>query len=93
MKLVRNENEDGIGKYALIEREKNNHIEHGYPNTENEFFVLKLKDIHSRVALLAYSESLYRHKQDEFAKEIRELADRAGTYSKWCKEPNYYNKP
>ena len=87
MKLYRNINTKGIGKYHLIELQKNNHIEHGLPFTENEFFVLKLKDIHALPALLAYAKSV-DNSDSEYKNEILELTNRAGINSKWCKTPD-----
>lgn len=87
MKLLRNTNPDGMCKYSLIEHQKGDHIEHGLPSTENEFFVLKLKDKNSRAALLAYANSA-EVTDKELAAEVRELANRAGVKSQWCKEPD-----
>lgn len=87
MKLVRNITPSGMCKYSLIEHEKGHQIEHGFPNSEHEFFVIKLKDRHSHAALLAYALSI-KDADPEFAKEIGELSSRAGRYSPWCKEPD-----
>jgi len=87
MKLVRNITEDGKCKYSLIENLKDGKIEHGLPGTEDEFFVLKLKDVHSKAALLAYAESI-NSEDPEFAEEVRDLASRSGTDSPWCKSPD-----
>jgi hypothetical protein len=56
MRLKRNISPNG--KYSLIEHERNDHVEHGLPNTENEFFVIKLKDKYARSALIGYLEAL-----------------------------------
>lgn len=87
MDLVRNTTTDGSCKYSLIEHQKNDHIEHGLPGTEGEFFVLKLKDIHAKDALEAYAQSIKGWDPD-FAAQVQELADRAGVDSPWCKEPD-----
>ena len=91
MKLVRNTTKNGICKYSIIEHEKNDHVEHGLPNTENEFFVIKLKDKHAQAALNAYVESIlddFDYVDNEYAKDIKELADRSGEDSPWCKAPD-----
>lgn len=54
MKLDRNINPDGRGKYALINLRRNT-IEWGGPTPEEQFFVLKLKDEFAAPALRAYA--------------------------------------
>ena len=44
MRLVRNTSPDLKGKYALLNLGKNT-IEYGLPNTKEEFFVIKLKEM------------------------------------------------
>lgn len=90
MRLKRNTTPDGMCKYSLIEHEKSDHVEHGLPGTENEFFVIKLKDIHARAALLGYLGSILQKADfdEEYAHDIFELSKRAGINSKWCKEPD-----
>ena len=87
MKLVRNTTSDGKCKYALVERLKNDNIEYGLPKTENEFFVIKLKDVNAKAALEAYAESA-KSTDPELAKEVLELASRSGANSKFCKQPD-----
>jgi len=58
-----------------------------YPETEGEFFVLRLRDRHAQAALHAYANSVGAT-DAQFAAEVRELADRAGPSSPWCKEPD-----
>jgi glutamine synthetase len=62
-------------------------IEWGAVGTEDEFFLVKLKDRHSRPALQAYATSIRDH-DPEFAEEVEEMAARAGTQSPFCKEPD-----
>jgi len=54
---------------------------------QNEAFVIKLKDIHSRAALMGYAISA---KEDEpgYAQQVKELAERSGIYSRYCKTPD-----
>lgn len=113
MRLDRNKNLDGQGKYMLFLTRKFTEqyapgsildpetevqkaatllldeglIEDPGPGTQQEFFVLRLKDRHSRAALSAYAESV-RQSDPEFAAEVDELAARAGPFSPWCKEPD-----
>lgn len=87
MRLDRNINSDGMCKYSIIEHQKNDRIEHGLPNTENEFFVIKLKDKNAFPALKAYADSV-KNEDPEFAKEVMELANRSGMYNPNCKNPD-----
>ena len=91
MKLDRNLNKDGIGKYALINlrkvpNEENTDIsnalfildkagviEWGIPGYDDEFFVIKLKDIFAARALYAYSDMASGF-DIEWAKEVARLA-------------------
>lgn len=90
MRLKRNITKTGICKYSLIENEKDGHIEHGLPKTENEFFVIKLKDKYARKALIGYLDALTSDDEydSEYARDIQELAQRSGPLSKWCKKPD-----
>ncbi|WP_415913376.1 hypothetical protein [Neptuniibacter sp. QD37_11] len=87
MDLIRNTTKDGRCKYALVERLKDDRLEYGLPGTEDEFFVLKLKDKHAKAALEAYVASV-KDEDPEYARQIQELADRAGADSPWCKAPD-----
>ncbi len=85
MKLDRNVNADGRGKYALINWRRST-IEFGNTD-EDEFFVIKLKDRFAAPALKAYAESVEQYGNEigghggldmhEYATEIFELASRA----------------
>ena len=115
MKLDRNTNEAGRGKYALlklrelasvgsvpgktfrqptkIERALNTLdaaglIEWGAPNTEGEFFVLKLRDAYAEAALTLYANTAMLAGDGEYAREVKALADRAGARSLFCKKPD-----
>lgn len=57
--------------------------------SQEEFFVLKLKDQHSRVALLAYAESV-RLVDPEFSAAVGRMADRAGAHHAKSKEPDTF---
>jgi hypothetical protein len=83
MKLDRNVNKDGKGKYALINL-RTNKVEWGFQGHPDEFFVIKLKDMNAGAALIAYAESCYKH-DPEFAQEVMELAKRAGQRNPHCK--------
>lgn len=62
-------------------------IDYGNVGTPSEFFLVKLKDRHSRPALHAYAESI-ASVDPEFCAEVCEMAERAGASSPWCKEPD-----
>ncbi len=88
MRLQRNITLDGSCKYSLIQHEKSGIIEDGRKNTEHEFFVIKLKDINSRLPLIIYAICAWFNDDDELAKDVFELSKRAGKNSKWCKKPD-----
>ncbi len=85
MKLDRNTNPDGKGKYALINL-RTNKVEWGN-NLEDEFFVIKLKDRFAERALRAYAlavREFIKHcdpplteHMEEWAEEVEGLADKA----------------
>lgn len=86
MRLQRNVSPDGMGKFAVINLRKGT-FELGTPGTPEEFFVIKLKDEFSKAALLAYAQAA-EATDPEYAKDIRELAARAGADSPFCKKPD-----
>lgn len=113
MKLDRNINGNGRGKYGLIlnrelARAKDIHspqglteieyaisvLEHagiiqwGEPNTENEFFVLKLKDKYAGGALHTYASYAVRDGEVEYGQEVMALAKRAGEWHPSSKKPD-----
>lgn len=51
-------------------------LEYGEKGTAEEFFAIKLKDIHARHALFAYAHSMVDY-DPELAKEVFELAARS----------------
>ena len=77
MNLDRKINLDGHGKYALI-NQRTDKVEWGAPGSDEEFFVIKLKDVNAAAALYAYAQ---RCQDAEFAKDVRELAERAANHS------------
>ena len=86
MKLDRNINQDGKGKYALLNL-RTNKIEWGNLYDEDEFFVIKLKDKYARAALTAYANAAW-HDDEEWFNEIMELAKRSGRDHPNCKKPD-----
>lgn len=62
-------------------------FENPRPGEREEFFLVKLKDPRSTRALDAYADAA--HQTDpEFAAEVRQLAERSGEFSPFCKEPD-----
>lgn len=86
MKLIRNTDPDGQGKYTVVNNLTGKTLD-GHPGAEDEFFVIKLKDKHSQAALRAYAASV-RDADPEYAGQVDELADRAGPSSPFCKNPD-----
>ncbi len=117
MKLDRNVNGDGRGKYGLI---LNRELEalyslHGatgdvskqaaealatlerlgiidWADTpETEAFVMRLKDVFARPALIGYASAAFREGGpgfEEYANDVMTLAQRAGTKHPNCKTPD-----
>ena len=104
MKLDRNINADGLGKYALL---KLRNLRRGDPavdaalrtldeagildwgNTvDSEFFVIRLKDKYADDALFRYALSARHDGEDDYGREIEEMAERAGPNHPNCKKPD-----
>lgn len=62
-------------------------IDYGEHGTESEFFVIRLKDRYAHDALFAYARAAQQHDR-EWSQEVREMANRAGLFSDWCKDPD-----
>ena len=100
MKLDRNVNQNGRGKYALINL-RTNKIEWGEVGSDDEFFVIKLKDRFSKGALKGYRQAISDFlktapHQDadthaslsEFRSEVLEMEQRSGIDNPSCKIPD-----
>lgn len=111
MKLDRNVNADGLGKYGLIKNrrlaelrvvnfgqledelshaihvlEKHGVIDWG-TTPETEFFVMRLKDKYAGGALQVYANAALED-DPEYARDVFELAWRAGAGSSFVKRPD-----
>jgi hypothetical protein len=64
-----------------------NYIEIGEPQSEEEFFAIKLKDVASTPALVSYSDAIARQGYEQMGKEVLELAQRSGENSPFCHKP------
>lgn len=87
MKLDRNINSDGLGKYELRNLRSGKIVDDCGPGEEHEFFVIMLKDRHAAAALHAYARSIEGH-DPEFTEEVLSLAARSGLGSTYCQDPN-----
>lgn len=74
-------------KEALKTLEDEGVLEYGPVGSKEEFFVLKLKDINTPAALLAYAASA-EETDREYALEIMKLRQRAGKNHPDCKQPD-----
>lgn len=72
---------------AIVVLERAGIIEWGEAESEHEFFVIKLKDKYADDALRRYVISA-AHDDSDYAREVNELADRAGTSNPFCKAPD-----
>lgn len=87
MQLDRNINQDGLGKYRLWDERKKAWVDDCGPGQEHEYFVIMLKDRNADAALYAYAMKA-SETDDEFAKEVMDLASRAGPSHPLCKIPD-----
>jgi hypothetical protein len=62
-------------------------LDWGKVGTEDEFFVIRLKDKYAAEALEAYAAAAIDD-DPEYAGQVRDMADRAGLASQWCKKPD-----
>jgi hypothetical protein len=95
MKLERHAGDQARGKYAVVRLRDINrktpaaealhsltvggHVEFGNPGDEDEFLVIKLKDIYAPAALAAYAGAAMAD-DPEYAADILELARRAAAH-------------
>ena len=76
-----------IEEFLKLYPELKEYIEFGEPHSEEEFFVIKLKDINSTRALVNYA--LEADKTDqEFGLQVMDLALRSGKRHDKCKQPD-----
>lgn len=102
MKLDRNINPDGRGKYALVrlrgdltddERyalailQGGGRLDWGRFGEPDEFWVIKLRDKYADAGLRGYADAA-RQDDIEYAAEVDELVSRAGISSPFCKAPD-----
>lgn len=111
MKLDRNQNPDGLGKYAILALreladiraddgslpseirdaiatlDNAGIIQWGRVGEEDEFFLVKLRDVNAPGALEGYAQKA-NTTDPEFAAEVRSMLSRAGSLSPFCKTPD-----
>lgn len=84
---------------AIKTLEKAGILDWGIAGTESEFFVMRLRDIYAGNGLEAYAAAAAKDAQQEpdekkskskyqWAIQVTRLAERAGTLSAFCKEPD-----
>jgi hypothetical protein len=76
--------------YAFATLERHGMLEWGVPKTPGEFFVIMLKDRYALAALQAYARAVVDDPDGDplYGYDVRELADRAGVNSLYCKDPD-----
>jgi hypothetical protein len=102
MKLDRNTNKDGAGKYALVRLrgtlsedakyalallQEEGVLDWGRRGDDDEFFVIRLKDKYAADALASYARAA-RKDDAEWANEVDALAARSGPNHPLCKRPD-----
>lgn len=75
-------------KKALEELKSLGLLDEGLVGTESEFMVFRLRDYHALPALVAYAQSHKASGDLEFAQAVRDMAERSGPNSPFCKEPD-----
>lgn len=73
---------------AILTLQNEGLIEWGAPNTEGEFFVIKLRDAFAEAALVMYANTAMMAGEKEYAREVKALADRSGGKSPFAKIPD-----
>ncbi len=73
---------------AIQTLEQHGLIERGEPETENEFFVIKLRDAFAEGALIHYSHTAMIAGEQEYARDVIDLSYRSGQHSAFCKRPD-----
>ena len=63
-------------------------VEDGEEGTAGEFFVMMLKDKYSQAALISYGIAAMSDGHDDYARDVEQLAKRAGPSSPFCKVPD-----
>ena len=86
MRLDRNVGEK-VGKYSIIENRKGGKIVHN-GDPVDDFVVLKLRDINTPAALLAYAKSAEKTGDRELAEDFRDFAAGSGKAHPHCKVPD-----
>lgn len=74
-------------KEALKTLEEEGVLEYGPVGSKEEFFVMKLKDIHSPAGLLGYAASA-EETDRQYAHAVMQLRQRAGRNHPDCKHPD-----
>lgn len=88
MKLDRNLNPNGQGKYELRNLRTGEVVTDCGVGEEHEFFVIMVKDINAPGGLFGYASAADVNGDEEFAEEVREMARRSGHHSPFCKVPD-----
>ena|ERR1700722_10570140 len=73
---------------AIEVLERNGILDWGNRGTESEFMVIRLKDKWAPAALAPYATAAELDGEWEYAKDIRDMATRAGPSNPWCKKPD-----
>lgn len=87
MRLFRTQR-DNKQKYEVKNNQTGKVVTEDGVGERNEHFVLMLKDRYTRAALLAYAAEADKDGETEYAKDVMELADRAGPLSPFAKKPD-----
>lgn len=76
-KIAPDDNESHARLDALV---AGGFVEFAKPGAEDEFFVVKLKDKFAAAALTAYAQAAWMDGDEEYAREVTALAERAAAH-------------
>lgn len=75
------------GKYSIIENRNGGRVVNS-GDPMDDFFVIKLKDINAKAALLAYAKAARENGDIDLASDVERLATTAGEDHPACKIPD-----
>lgn len=96
---LRNIEQDSEAAQLLVKLWDLGYVDFGCVGEKDEFFVIKLRDIYSPAAIKGYANAVMEaasaendlekaRDKTQYALQVQELQNRAGSLSPFCKEPD-----
>jgi len=79
---------DTARELASLILESPDAVEFGKTGSDDEFFLIKLKDRFALAALRAYAHTAILFGQKDYGREVLALSDRSGSHHRSCKTPD-----